>query len=208
LDIYQYKTSNLNTIASYALTLKQSGKLDVVTVSKGYSLIKTIPAPVPDPTPIPKVDNMIQNPGFDSGWANWRSSGSGASIIDITQTTANQFSPYPGKRLQIVGGSTDNIAYTDEITLPSTGDAFIFREWAKIDLTKGRFGTWVDEFDSAGNYISGKELGGFTTSSAGSAFTEFKYQKSSSKVTAIAINIYSEAGTAGTGLFDSCYFGL
>jgi peptidoglycan/xylan/chitin deacetylase (PgdA/CDA1 family) len=211
-DIYQYKTANLDSIANYASTLKKSGKLDVVTVSQGYSLIKSIPAPtpvpIPTPVPTPTVDNLIKNPGFDSGLANWHSSGSGISAIDVTQATANQFSPYPGKRLQIVGGSADNIAYTDEITLPSTGTAFIFREWANIALTKGRFGTWVDEFDSAGNYISGKELGGFTASSAGSALTEFKYTRSSSKVVSIAINIYSEAGTSGTGLFDSCYFGL
>jgi hypothetical protein len=151
---------------------------------------------------------MIKNPGFDSGLSNWHTSGSGISAIDITQTTANQFSPYPGKRLQIVGGGTDNIAYTDNITLPAASSSFVFREWAKITLTKGRFGTWVDEFDATGKYISGKELGGFTASSAGSALTEFKYQKSSSKVASIAINIYSEAGTSGTGLFDSCYFGL
>lgn len=212
LDIYQYKTANLSTIASYASTLKKSGKLDVVTVSKGYSVIKPIPAPtptpVPTPTPTPVVNNMIKNPGFDSGLTSWNSSGSGVSVIDVTQTTANEFSPYPGKRLQIVGGSADSTVYTDEITLPATGSAFVFREWANITLTQGRFGTWVDEFDSAGRYISGKELGGFTTSSAGSALTEFKYQKSSSNVASIAINIYSEAGTSGTGLFDSCYFGL
>jgi hypothetical protein len=151
---------------------------------------------------------MIKNPGFDSGLSNWHASGSGVSAIDVTQSSSNEFSPYPGKRLQIVAGSAENTIYTDEITLPATGDSFVFREWANIALTKGRFGTWVDEFDSTGKYISGKELGGFTTSSPGSALTEFKYTKSSSKVASIAINIYSEAGTSGTGLFDSCYFGL
>lgn len=204
LDIYQYKTANLSTIVSYASTLKKSGKLDVVTVSKGYSLIKPIPAPTPAPT----INNMIKNPGFDSSLSNWHSSGSGISAIDVTQTTANQFSPYPGKRLQIIGGSVDSTVYTDEITLPATSSSFVFREWAKITLTKGRFGTWVDEFDSTGKYISGKELGGFTATSPGSALTEFKYKKSSSNVASIAINIYSEAGTSGTGFFDSCYFGL
>jgi hypothetical protein len=125
----------------------------------------------------------------------------------VTQATANQYSPYPGKRLQIVGGSGDFTAYTDDINLPVGVSSFVFKEWANINLTKGRFGLWIDEFDSAGKYVSGKELGGFTSNSAGTALTEYKYQPSSSKVTSIAINIYSDAGTSGTGLFDSCYFG-
>jgi peptidoglycan/xylan/chitin deacetylase (PgdA/CDA1 family) len=219
-NTYQYKTTDLNLIASYAATLKKSSQLDAVTISQGLSLMNSDPAPVPTPTPTPDPEpiptptptptgeNLIKNPGFDSGWTNWHQSGSGVSLIDITQATANQYSPYPGKRLKIAGGSGEYTVYTDNIKLPDTGVNFFFREWANVTLTKGRFGLWIDEFDSSGKYISGKEIGGFASNLSGTTLSEFKYQRSSTKVSSIAINIYSESGTAGTALFDSCYFGL
>jgi peptidoglycan/xylan/chitin deacetylase (PgdA/CDA1 family) len=213
-NTYQYKTNDLKTIATYAATLKKSSKADVVTVSQGLALMgsgsapEPTPTPDPNPTPTPTDNNLIQNPGFDSGWTNWHQSGNGVSLVDVTQTTASQFSPYPGKRLKIAGSSSEYTAYTDNIKLTDAANTFVFREWASINLTKGRFGIWIDEFDTTGKYISGKELGGFIANSPGSALTEFKYTRSSSKVSSIVINLYSESGTAGTGLFDSCYFGI
>jgi peptidoglycan/xylan/chitin deacetylase (PgdA/CDA1 family) len=200
-DDEEYRLSDFTAISDYI-----AKGIPTLTISQAVSSTPP-PTPPPVPVPTPANENLIKNPGFDSGWLNWHQVGSGASIIDVTQAAASQYSPYPGKRLKIVGGSGEYIAYTDDIKLPDSANAFIFREWANITLTKGRFGIWIDELDASGNYIGGKEIGGFTANSAGSALSEFKYQRSSSKVSYIAINIYSESGTTGTGLFDSCYFG-
>ena len=194
--------------------------LDNFKLIMDYIAAQKIPTPtITQALVMPVGTNIVLNPGFEkvnsAGWAsNWRKSGDTNAISLIPVTGANQrvYSPAPGKRLQIVAGPKQNIAYTDSfkltgLTRPWGNRVYVFQLFAEVNMVPGgRFGIWVDEFDSKQNYVSGQEIDGFTEPITD--LTGILYHPTSDKVAYISIDLYSEPGTQGTAQFDSVYFSL
>lgn len=152
--------------------------------------------------------NILSNGSFELGFGNaqnpatqWTTD----SIQNVTIDTQNNGAyPSPKNSLRIVGSMANSHVFGSK-TPVVTNQLYGIRFFANtIGLTSGELGYYIDEYDAAGNWISGKWLG-----QANNQFVldeSYKYQPTSSAVASAALQIYLTSGSVGTAYVDGVEF--
>jgi peptidoglycan/xylan/chitin deacetylase (PgdA/CDA1 family) len=137
-DDYQYGTAELDQLAAYVKTKVSAGAIKNVNVSKG--LLNGSP-------------NKLVNPSFNNGIADgWRT-----DSATITADAGNNGSyPDSAKSVKLVSGTGTGHLFSPTVPVtPATN--YLFKSFLNVaSITSGEVGFYVDEYNSAGQWISGQ----------------------------------------------------
>ncbi|MEK0155409.1 polysaccharide deacetylase family protein [Arthrobacter oryzae] len=176
-DDYQYGTAELDQLAAYVKTKVAAGQIRNVNVSKG--LVTGSP-------------NMMPNPTFNNGIAGgWRTDAPAA----ITADSGNNGSfPDFAKSVKLVSGATAGHLFSPAVPVTPTTN-YLFKAFLNVAaVTAGEVGFYVDEYNSAGQWISGQ-----FRKRENSRWVEamnFTYTPTSTNVASASLQIW----VAGTGI--------
>jgi peptidoglycan/xylan/chitin deacetylase (PgdA/CDA1 family) len=176
-DDYQYGTAELDQLAAYVQTKVAAGQIKNVNVSKG--LVNGTP-------------NKIPNPTFNNGLGDgWRTDAPTA----ITADAGNNGS-YPdfARSVKLVSGATTGHLFSPTVPVTPTTN-YMFKAFLNVAaISTGEVGFYVDEYNSAGQWISGQ-----FRKRENSRWVEsmnFTYTPSSTNVASASLQIW----VAGTGI--------
>jgi peptidoglycan/xylan/chitin deacetylase (PgdA/CDA1 family) len=176
-DDYEYGTAELDQLAAYVKTKVTAGAIKNVNVSKG--LVTGSP-------------NKLVNPTFNNGIADgWRTD----APTTITADAGNNGSwPDPAKSVKLVSGTGTGHLFSP--TVPVTpGTRYLFKSFLNVAaITSGEVGYYVDEYNSAGQWISGQFRKRENTRWVESM--NFDYTPSSTNVASASLQIW----VTGTGI--------
>jgi peptidoglycan/xylan/chitin deacetylase (PgdA/CDA1 family) len=176
-DDYQYGTAELDQLAAYVQTKVAAGLIKNVNVSKG--LVEGTPNKMPNPT---------FNNALGDGWRT-------DAPATITADAANNGSyPDSAKSVKLVSGATTGHLFSP--TLPVTpATNYMFKAFLNVaSISTGEVGFYVDEYNAAGQWISGQ-----FRKRENSRWVEsmnFAYTPSSTNVASASLQIW----VTGTGI--------
>ena len=182
-DDYQYGTAELDQLAAYVKTKVTAGQIKNVNVSGG--LVNGSPNKMPNPT---------FNNGLGDGWRT-------DSPATITANSGNNGS-YPdfAKSVKLVSGATTGHLFSPQVAV-TPGTNYLYKAFLNVAaLTSGEVGFYVDEYNSAGQWISGQ-----FRKRENSRWVEsmnFGYTPSSTNVASASLQIWV-AGTGVTAYVDN-----
>ncbi|MGO4857986.1 polysaccharide deacetylase family protein [Arthrobacter sp. 2MCAF14] len=176
-DDYEYGTAELDQLAAYVQTKVAAGQIKNVNISNG--LVTGSP-------------NKLANPTFNNGIGDgWRTD----APTTITADAANNGSfPDSAKSVKLVSGATTGHLFSPTVPVsPATN--YMFKAFLNVAaITSGEVGFYVDEYNSAGQWISGqyrkRENSHWVES------MNFTYMPSSSSVASASLQIW----VVGTGI--------
>jgi len=150
--------------------------------------------PIEDPTTDP---NMLVNSSFDEGIpSGWTTDNAAQVIADAAGHGAGA---NPVTSLAFSGGADAHLF--SPMTAVIIGDAYtVSAYYDTLALTAGELGLYVDEYDAAGNWISGKWLGMAQNGTTGTL--SYAYTPSSASVAFASVQTYLALSSAGTAYVD------
>lgn len=142
--------------------------------------------------------NLVTNPSFESGLTGWRTD----NARGVTLNTGNNGSyPNPRNAIRISGTAAGAHLFGQKIPV-SPASTYGLRAYTDSRaLTAGEVGFYIDEYDAAGDWISGKWLGGFTNQNV--VDKSYVYKPTSSWVQTAAVQVYMTPGAAGRVFIDN-----
>jgi peptidoglycan/xylan/chitin deacetylase (PgdA/CDA1 family) len=176
-DDYQYGTAELDQLAAYVQTKVAAGLIKNVNVSKG--LVEGTPNKMPNPT---------FNNALGDGWRT-------DAPATITADAANNGSyPDSAKSVKLVSGATTGHLFSPKVPVtPATN--YMFKAFLNVaSISTGEVGFYVDEYNAAGQWISGQ-----FRKRENSRWVEsmnFAYTPSSTNVASASLQIW----VTGTGI--------
>lgn len=188
---YQYKTADLDAIAAYVQSKKTAGTLTSTNIKDGL---------------VTSTKNAFLNGGFDSALSatGWHTDNATA----VTRDTANNGS--------YVAGSTTGPTNSIKLTTTATQGSHLFSPLVPVDSTKqymiknflnltsrtsGEMGYYIDEYDAAGNWVSGQWKKAETTPFVKEE--NIAYTPSSSAVKQASLQIYADANSGIVAYLDN-----
>ena len=176
-DDYQFGTAELDQLAAYVKTKVTAGQLRSVNVSQGLV--------TGDPN---KLTNGTFNNGVGDGWTT------DAPSTITKDTGGNGSYPDATNSIKLVSGSAASHLFSPTVSVnPAT--TYLFKNFLNVAaITTGEVGFYVDEYNSAGAWITGQYL-----KRENARFVEamnFAYKPSSSNVAKVRLQVI----VAGTGI--------
>ncbi|RKR20719.1 polysaccharide deacetylase family protein [Arthrobacter oryzae] len=176
-DDYEYGTAELDQLAAYVQTKVAAGQIKNVNISN--ALVNGTP-------------NKLANPTFNNGIADgWRTD----APATITADAANNGS-YPdyAKSVKLVSGTTTSHLFSPTVPVSPT-TTYMFKSFLNVAaISSGEVGFYVDEYNSAGKWISGQYRK--RENSRWVESMNFTYTPSSTSVASASLQIW----VAGTGI--------
>jgi peptidoglycan/xylan/chitin deacetylase (PgdA/CDA1 family) len=182
-DDYEYGTAELDQLAAYVKTKVTAGQIKNVNVSKG--LVTGSP-------------NKMPNPTFNTGIADgWRTD----APTRITADAANNGSfPDPTRSVKLVSGTTTGHLFSPTVPVSPTTN-YLYKAFLNVaTITTGEVGFYVDEYNAAGQWISGQFRKRENTRWVESM--NFTYTPSSTNVASASLQIWV-TGTGVTAYVDN-----
>ena len=138
-DDYQYGTAELDQLAAYVKTKVSAGQIRNVNVSKG--LVTGSP-------------NLMPNPTFNTGIADgWRTDAPAAITADAA---TNGSFPDAARSIKMVSGTATGHLFSPAVAVSPTTN-YLFKSYLNVAaITTGEVGFYVDEYNAAGQWISGQ----------------------------------------------------
>ncbi|MET1033543.1 MAG: polysaccharide deacetylase family protein [Candidatus Saccharimonadales bacterium] len=182
---YEYATSNLDQIAAYA----KSKIAQIKTINLKNGFVKSDVNAMPNGT--------LAN-GINDGWTT-------NTPANVTADSGNNGSfPESTKSVKMTAGATNAHLFSPKIAVDSTQN-YMFKSFLNVtSRTAGELGYYIDEYDAAGNWISGQWKKAETT-----VFVEnvnFTYQPTSANVKKASLQIYNTANSGITAYVDNFQF--
>lgn len=144
--------------------------------------------------------NLLSNGGFDTGLGTWSTDTSTAVTAD---TTGHGSGTTPAT--SVAFSRTNGTAHLfSPLTAITAGKSYHFEHYLNITTnTSGEVGTYIDEYNAGGQWISGQYK--TTSSTLGSRTVQFNYIPTSTAVATIReqIIIYAPVGTRLSGYIDA-----
>jgi peptidoglycan/xylan/chitin deacetylase (PgdA/CDA1 family) len=149
-------------------------------------------APPPAPT------NLVANGNFDAGIANgWTTD----AATNITKDTANHGSPANPVNSVLLKATTKNIhLFSPKITVDPVKTYNVISYVAMQQITSGEVGFYIDEYDAAGNWISGQYKTGVRGVSTGDV--NLAYKPTSANVKNASLQVIVTANSGITAYYD------
>jgi peptidoglycan/xylan/chitin deacetylase (PgdA/CDA1 family) len=139
------------------------------------------------------IDNI-----FTGGTQKWTTDNRAQVTIDSGR---NGSYPAPTRSVKFTGnGSTKAHLFSDKISA-TFGQSYGIRFYANNRLTAGELGFFIDEYDTAGNWISGKWLG--QTGNNWTIDESYVYTPTSAAVAKSALQVYMTASSTGHAFIDN-----
>lgn len=176
-DDYQYGTAELDQLAAYVQSKVAAGQIRNVNVSKG--LVNGSP-------------NLLANATFNDGIADgWRTD----APATITADAGNNGSyPDSAKSVKLVSGSAAGHLFSPTVPVTATTN-YLFKAYLNVAaISSGEVGFYVDEYNAAGQWISGQFRKRENTPWVESM--NFTYTPSSTSVASASLQVY----VTGTGI--------
>jgi peptidoglycan/xylan/chitin deacetylase (PgdA/CDA1 family) len=152
------------------------------------------PTPIGQPTPTasPSGANIVVNGSFNNGSSAGWSTDNPEKVVVATDEV-NYFAMF-------TGGVSAAHLFSDLIAVnPLTN--YLFQVTADTTgLTSGELGFYIDEYDAAGNWVSGQWVGAALNNT--SALYEVVYKATSNLVASMSIQTYLTGGSTGYALTD------
>lgn len=176
-DDYQYGTAELDQLAAYVKTKVSAGLIKNVNVSKG--LVNGSP-------------NKLPNASFNNGIADGWTTDAPTGITADAGTNGNY--PDAAKSVKLVSGTTSRHLFSPKVPVtPATN--YMFKAYLNVAaISSGEVGFYVDEYNSAGQWISGQFRKRENTRWVESM--NFTYTPSSTSVASASLQVY----VTGTGI--------
>lgn len=178
---YQYSTANLNAIAAYV----KSKNVQVTNVSQ--SLVKG------DTNLLP--DNGTFNTGITGGWTT-------DAPAQITKDSANNGSyPDATSSVKLVGNNRHNHLFSPKVSVSSEAE-YIIKHFLNVKkISSGEIGYYIDEYNAAGDWVSGQWK--TMETSVWAQNLNFKYKPSSANVKKASLQIYVTANSGVEAYLDN-----
>jgi hypothetical protein len=176
-DDYQYGTAELDQLAAYVKTKVTAGQIKNVNVSKG--LVTGSPNKMPNPT---------FNNALGDGWRT------DAPATITADAASNGSFPDFARSVKLVSGATTGHLFSPTVPVSPTTN-YLFKAFLNVAaITTGEVGFYVDEYNAAGQWISGQFRKRENTRWVEAM--NFTYTPSSTNVASASLQIW----VAGTGI--------
>lgn len=180
-DDYEYSTANLEAIAAYV----KSKNLTVSNISD--SLVTG--------TPNILAANSSFNSGIGAGWTT-------DSPAQITADSGNHGSyPDATNSIKMTSGTKNSHLFSPKVAVSNVNE-YMFKNFLNVEsITSGGVGFYIDEYDTAGNWISGQYK-----VAEGSQFVQslnFSYKPSSANVKQASLQVFTTANSGITAYLDN-----
>jgi peptidoglycan/xylan/chitin deacetylase (PgdA/CDA1 family) len=183
-DDYEYRTSDLDQIANYVRSKQSLGQIQPVTVAEAMTVTKP---------------NLLQNGSFANGIANGWVTDNAPSVTKDT-SSKGQF-PSPGDSIKFAGSTKNSHLFTPAVAA-NPNATYAFKAFVNtLSKTAGEFGFYIDEYDAAGNWVSGKWLGAIWLPTVSHFATT--YTPTSTNVKSFKIQTYLSGNSGGTVYVDN-----
>lgn len=149
--------------------------------------------------PISPTGLPLANSDFQAGIAqNWTTTN---ALQVIADTSGRGSVPNASSSIKFVGGVSPAHLFSPHalVTFSTLYNVSVYSD--TTSLTLGEFGFYMDEFDSNGNWISGKWFGAVTSGTVGT--TTYSYTPTSNTVHSISLQTYLTAGATGEAYLDN-----
>jgi peptidoglycan/xylan/chitin deacetylase (PgdA/CDA1 family) len=174
---YEYGTAELDELAAYVQTKVAAGEIKNVNVSEG--LVTGTPN---------KMPNASFNAGIGEGWRT------DAPATITADAGGNGSYPDPMRAVNLVSGATPSHLFSPQVAV-TPGTNYLYKTFLDVDaLASGEVAFYVDEYDAAGNWVSGQYR-----TQENSRWVEslnFTYTPSSTEVAEASLQVIVE----GTGI--------
>ncbi|MET0779298.1 MAG: polysaccharide deacetylase family protein [Candidatus Saccharimonadales bacterium] len=184
VDDYEYSTANLDQIAAYVKTKQDAALIKNVHVNQGL---------------VTSDVNMFANGSFDSGIAGgWTTD----TPIGVVADSANNGSyPSPTKSVAVTAGASGNVhLFSPKVAVDST-QTYMLKNFVNVTArTAGELGYYIDEYNAAGNWVSGKWVKAITAPTVQSS--NFTYTPSSTAVKKASLQVYATGGSGVKAYVD------
>jgi peptidoglycan/xylan/chitin deacetylase (PgdA/CDA1 family) len=183
-DDYQYSTANLDQIAAYVKTKKDAGLLTPVNVSQGLVTSDT---------------NLLPGSSFDAGISGGWTTDAPATIVG--DNASNGSAPSPASSVKLTSTAVNTHLFSPTISVdPNT--TYMLKNYLKVtSITSSVVGFYIDEYDAAGNWLTGQYKNGES-----SPFVEsynFTYKPSSTIVKGARLQVIVPANSGITAYLDN-----
>lgn len=183
-DDYQYSTANLDQIAAYVKTKQDAGLIKSVNISQGLVTTDT---------------NLLPGSSFDAGISGGWTTDAPAAIV--SDTGSNGSIPSPASSIKLTSTAQSGHLFSPNISVdPNT--TYMLKNYLKVtNITSSVVGFYIDEYDAAGNWLTGQYKNGESA-----PFVEsynFTYKPSSSVVKTARLQVIVPANSGITAYFDN-----
>ncbi len=136
---YEYGTAELDELAAYVRTKVAAGQIENVNVSEG--LVSGGP-------------NKMPNAGFNAGIGEgWRTDAPATITADAG---GNGSHPDPARSVKLVSGASTSHLFSPQVAV-TPGTDYLYKTFLDVSsLTSGEVAFYIDEYDAAGNWVSGQ----------------------------------------------------
>lgn len=183
-DDYEYSTANLDQIAAYVKSKQTAGLITPVNVSKGLVTGDT---------------NLVANSSFDSGLAAGWTTDTPAAFA--ANAAGNGSAPSAANSIAFSAVGSNSHLFSPTVAVDSTV-TYLLKNYLTVKrITGGEVGFFIDEYDAAGNWLSGQYKNGERT-----AFTEnlnFTYKPTGVTVKKARLQVIVTANSGATGFYDN-----
>ncbi|HTE22215.1 MAG TPA: polysaccharide deacetylase family protein [Candidatus Limnocylindria bacterium] len=198
--IYQPTSAQVKKASVQVIVTAGSGITTYIDNVEWYGLDA---AADPDPNPTPTNLNLLPNSGFNNGVGDgWTTDNAAA----IASDTANHGSPAsPSHSVKLTAPASGNAhLFAPKVNVQS-GTTYIVKAFLNIlTLNTGEVAFYVDEYDTAGNWISGQYL--FAKRNEGEEQVEFTYTPTSSNVARAQLQVILTGNSGINGYLDEVQF--
>ena len=194
---FEYKPSSVNVKKARVQIIVPAGSGIQAYIDNFQWIASGTVVPIPSPTPVPST-NLMPNSTFDSGMASgWTTD----SATNITKDTAGNGSPAnPVNSIKMVATTKNIHLFAPKIAVTS-GTTYTINSYLNIkQITSGVIGYYIDEYDAAGNWLSGQYKLDRNTLSAGNV--SFQYLPSSASVKQASLQIIVVANSGLLAYID------
>lgn len=143
--------------------------------------------------------NLIPNSSFENGLASWITDNATSTVLNIS---SNGSYPTPKNSIRMAGTTNKpSHLFSPKVAIDSSKTYGVRTYIDSRNLTSGEIGFYVDEYDTNGNWTSGKWLGALYGKNV--IDYSYVYTPSSSNVKSASVQIYMTAGTRGSVFLDN-----
>lgn len=183
-DDYQYSTANLDQIAAYVKTKQSAGLITPVNISQGLVTTDT---------------NLLPSSSFDGGITGGWTTDAPATIV--SDNANNGSTPSPASSVKLTATTINSHLFSPTIAIdPNT--TYMLKNFLKVtSITSSVVGFYIDEYDGAGNWISGQYKNGESA-----PFVEsfnFTYKPTSTAVRKARLQVIVPANSGITAYIDN-----
>ncbi len=149
-------------------------------------------------TPPVTPTNLVTNSAFDNGIADgWTTN----TPANVTADATNNGSPVNQvNSVKMVAGATNAHLFSPKVAVNNTKSYSLTSYLNLQQITAGELGYYIDEYDAAGNWISGQWKKAETT--VGGRDVALSYTPSSANVATASLQVYTTAGSGITAYVD------